>query len=283
MGMRNELLSIGEMARLKNVTVKALRYYERIGVLAPAYVDPQTGYRYYELSQSMDVDVITMCGELGMQLKELAGYRGSDGKYEMAALLEHGQRIAQENLRRAQRLVVQATNYLEGVSIAQEELAEELPGREFLLLPWEKSGFDAKDYVRITSRIYDIAEQQGYVSLFLMGMVRLPDDGSWNVCIEVERMGSAGSSGNAAGSCGTLKDDDGSPDSDKGADSGDAQLFRAPAVGYSFTRIEGTSYSECFSTAFKMPASAGPLFAFETWEHECDPEHVIVDVVAVEG
>ena len=45
--MKNELLSIGEAAKLKQVSVKSLRYYETIGILKPAYVDPSSGYRYY--------------------------------------------------------------------------------------------------------------------------------------------------------------------------------------------------------------------------------------------
>ena len=264
--MRDELLSIGEMARLKNVTVKALRYYERIGVLDPAYVDPDTGYRYYRLSQSMDVDVITTCAELGAPLKELKHFRREDGAYELEALLEHGQRIAQENLRRARRLAVQATNYREGVSIEPKMLPGMLPGREFLLLPWASGTFDAKSYVRISSRIYDIAERRGYISLFLMGMVRLPSDGSWNVCVEVERIDDG---------------EDGEADDALLSEnaSNDARLYRVPKTRFSSRRIEGASYAECFGTAFEIPSDSGPLFAFETWERECDPGHVIVDVV----
>ena len=56
--MRNNLLSIGEVARMKGVGIKALRYYERIGVLLPAHVDSQTGYRYYALSQMPELDVV---------------------------------------------------------------------------------------------------------------------------------------------------------------------------------------------------------------------------------
>lgn len=283
MGMRDELLSIGEMARLKNVTVKALRYYERIGVLAPAYVDPQTGYRYYELSQSMDVDVIIMCGELGMPLKELASYRGPDGKYEMARLLEHGQRIARENLHKARKLMLQADNYREGVAITQKELAAALPGREFLLLPWEMCSFDARAYVRASSKIFDMAEQQGLVSLFLMGMVRLPSNGSWNICVEVGRLGDGrgGSGCEGAGAVGgAANSGDSTGECEVAGGSGGVRVYRAPRARYSTRRIEGTSYAECFSEAFEMPQSVGPLFAFETWERECDPGHVIVDVVA---
>lgn len=37
-------LSIGEMAKLSGVHIKSLRYYDRIGVLKPAYVDPKTNH-----------------------------------------------------------------------------------------------------------------------------------------------------------------------------------------------------------------------------------------------
>lgn len=44
-------LGIGDFARAARLSVKALRHYDREGLLAPAHVDPATGYRYYEPSQ----------------------------------------------------------------------------------------------------------------------------------------------------------------------------------------------------------------------------------------
>lgn len=40
--------SIGEMARDGGLSVSALRFYDRAGVLVPAWVDPVSGYRWYE-------------------------------------------------------------------------------------------------------------------------------------------------------------------------------------------------------------------------------------------
>ena len=88
--MRNNLLSIGEVARMKGVGIKALRYYERIGVLLPAHVDSQTGYRYYALSQMPELDVVVTCVELGLPLKELHRYRTAEGRLDLEALLERG-------------------------------------------------------------------------------------------------------------------------------------------------------------------------------------------------
>ncbi len=45
------MLRIGEFSKLSLTTVKALRFYEKEGLLVPASTDPQTGYRYYETAQ----------------------------------------------------------------------------------------------------------------------------------------------------------------------------------------------------------------------------------------
>jgi DNA-binding transcriptional MerR regulator len=49
--MTDTLLSVGHLARRTGLTAKALRHYDRIGLLRPAAVDPDTGYRWYHLEQ----------------------------------------------------------------------------------------------------------------------------------------------------------------------------------------------------------------------------------------
>ncbi|WP_303396671.1 MerR family DNA-binding transcriptional regulator [Clostridium tyrobutyricum] len=44
-------ISITDLARLRNVTTETLRYYDRIGLFKPIYVDPNTKYRYYSILQ----------------------------------------------------------------------------------------------------------------------------------------------------------------------------------------------------------------------------------------
>jgi DNA-binding transcriptional MerR regulator len=45
------MLRIGDFSRLSRVSVKALRYYDEIGLLKPVEVDRFTGYRYYSAEQ----------------------------------------------------------------------------------------------------------------------------------------------------------------------------------------------------------------------------------------
>ncbi|MET7335703.1 MerR family transcriptional regulator [Nonomuraea sp. NPDC005650] len=51
-GVDEELLPIGQFARLGRLSVKQLRHYDELGLLPPAYVDAVTGYRYYRASQA---------------------------------------------------------------------------------------------------------------------------------------------------------------------------------------------------------------------------------------
>jgi hypothetical protein len=44
------MFSIGEFSKLTQLTVKTLRFYHEEGLLIPAFVDPDTGYRYYDQS-----------------------------------------------------------------------------------------------------------------------------------------------------------------------------------------------------------------------------------------
>lgn len=93
-------LTIGEFAQLRNVDRKSLRYYERIGALIPAYIDPHTKYRYYKMEQLVDLDTILICLELGIPLKEAAGYRQEDGTLDISKLFQDGQDKVNEKILR---------------------------------------------------------------------------------------------------------------------------------------------------------------------------------------
>ena len=71
---KQNLLTIGNLSKQTGVHVKSLRYYEQLGILLPAYTDPDTGYRYYTLSQIPVVDAIRACIFLDIPLKEFIGF-----------------------------------------------------------------------------------------------------------------------------------------------------------------------------------------------------------------
>ena len=65
------LYQIGMFATMNHVTVKTLRFYEEQGLLLPAWIHPETGYRYYLLSQMAVLHQITALKQAGFTLEEI--------------------------------------------------------------------------------------------------------------------------------------------------------------------------------------------------------------------
>lgn len=69
--MKNNRLLIGQMAKLNHTTLATLQYYDKIGLLSPVYVNPNTGYRYYDVQQCLVFHMIQHHKALNMSLKEI--------------------------------------------------------------------------------------------------------------------------------------------------------------------------------------------------------------------
>src|ERR1700761_4635723 len=69
--MATTLLNIGEFSRMTHLSVKALRHYHDVGVLAPATIDPHSGYRSYGTDQVAAAQVIRRLRDLGMPLDSI--------------------------------------------------------------------------------------------------------------------------------------------------------------------------------------------------------------------
>lgn len=67
-----ERLSIGKMTKLNHISEQTLRLYDRLGLLKPEMVDESNGYRYYDVKQSAQLDMIQYMKELGMPLRRLS-------------------------------------------------------------------------------------------------------------------------------------------------------------------------------------------------------------------
>lgn len=66
------MLKIGEFSRFSQVSVKALRFYDEIGLLRPIHIDETSGYRYYSASQLTRLNRILALKELGFTLEQIA-------------------------------------------------------------------------------------------------------------------------------------------------------------------------------------------------------------------
>ena len=91
-------LTIGQMAELNHVSEQALRLYDREKLLIPDYIDPYTGYRYYHIAQSAQLDLIQSLKAYGMTLRQIRSYLAVDNIETSIALLENGM-VREEDIR----------------------------------------------------------------------------------------------------------------------------------------------------------------------------------------
>lgn len=65
------MFRIGDFSRIARVSARLLRFYDEIGLFAPAHADSQTGYRYYTVDQLGPLNRILVLKELGFELEQI--------------------------------------------------------------------------------------------------------------------------------------------------------------------------------------------------------------------
>jgi DNA-binding transcriptional MerR regulator len=65
------LVPIGRFSAICRLSQKALRLYDEMGLLRPAWVDPASGYRYYAVAQAVEAERIRLLRSLEVPLEEI--------------------------------------------------------------------------------------------------------------------------------------------------------------------------------------------------------------------
>ncbi len=101
----DELLTIGRMSRRSGLSIKALRHYDRLGLLPPRDVDPVTGYRRYGPEQVEPAVLIRRLRELEMPLPRVRAVLAAGTLAERLAELEAYRTSVQARAWRLQRVL----------------------------------------------------------------------------------------------------------------------------------------------------------------------------------
>lgn len=104
------MLNIGAFARLGQVSPRMLRHYDRLGLLTPETVDPDTGYRSYSIKQLVRLHRLLALRDLGFTLQQIDGLLDGEPSVEQLrgmlrlrrAQLEQSVADEQERLRRVE-------------------------------------------------------------------------------------------------------------------------------------------------------------------------------------
>jgi DNA-binding transcriptional MerR regulator len=160
MSRKSNLLSIGEISKYTGAGIKALRYYERINILKPAYIDPDSGYRYYSFGQTYLVSLIMFCIELDIPLKELTEYIDGQEIINFQEFLAHGRKVADKKMK-ALKKGLRFIDFMQRKIALQEQYpfeqiyTRELPEKYFCVIPYEQT-FENADQYEVSKLFSDI-------------------------------------------------------------------------------------------------------------------------------
>jgi DNA-binding transcriptional MerR regulator len=94
------MLRISEFARAGNVTIRALRFYDEVGLLSPAHVAPENGYRRYSPTQFAQLNQIQAFKDMGFSLQEIRELlQRHPALQELRAILEERREVLRKRVR----------------------------------------------------------------------------------------------------------------------------------------------------------------------------------------
>lgn len=169
----------GEFAQLRNINMNSLRYYEKLGLLQPQYIDPETNYHYYTPEQLPVLDTITLAVDLGIPLKDLQKYIDEQGNLLNRKLVEDGQRIAVEKMNAIQlgiKKIEYTLRFLEENQAHEQERGfykREIEQRRIVVSKLEKSIDDAEAVSLLSGKLYQYAQDHGLAPVLPAGVMFL--------------------------------------------------------------------------------------------------------------
>ncbi|MBQ8314383.1 MAG: MerR family transcriptional regulator [Lachnospiraceae bacterium] len=109
-------LQIKEFADFTGVSVRTLHYYDEIGLLSPAYVDEQTGYRFYDENSLLRMQEILFYRELDFPLKSI-GEILSSPDYDTSRALKEQKKLLILKKERLERLISAVDDAMKGENV----------------------------------------------------------------------------------------------------------------------------------------------------------------------
>ncbi|WP_377866710.1 helix-turn-helix domain-containing protein [Bacillus sp. R86525] len=125
------LFSIGEVAKIKDITIKALRYYHKMGILIPKHIEESTGYRYYSIDQFIHIDIIKSCRELNTSIVELQEIFKECNTDKLLRFLQLKREEAEEHIKKMKEVMETIDDLNAKVGSSQEILKNDEISIEF--------------------------------------------------------------------------------------------------------------------------------------------------------
>jgi DNA-binding transcriptional MerR regulator len=190
---RYDMLSIGGFANAAQLSIKALRLYDQLGILKPSYVDRESGYRYYHADQLREARLIRMMRQMDMPLATI--------RQVLAAAPAQAEALVQEYWLKRERRMEEARRLLHDLvaSLRQETSAMALEVRVHSVNPQPIISITRnvkvdqlnKHIGDSLKRLFALMEEQGATIAgpplgIYHGPINHDEDGPIEVCVPVQ-------------------------------------------------------------------------------------------------
>ena len=149
------MITIQGFAKLCGCNTQTLRYYDRIGLLAPAKVDQWTGYRYYEEEQAMLFVKIKNLQMADFSIEEIKTLLNEDEDHLMAAF----DRKIREQKEKLERIINIKASYLDeamNMQMMVNTMIDFVEGRMSNPELWKEFGLDQERDTEISARVHEM-------------------------------------------------------------------------------------------------------------------------------
>lgn len=177
---KQNLFSIGDVAKLFHLSVSSLRHYEDLGLIAPEYIEADSGYRYYSVRQFEPLNTIRYLRALDMPLAEIADFlknRDVERIEEKLMLQKEAVIAKQAELKRIERKI---DNRLSAIADAKSSVFDtvRLIHKEPCRLVWVGDALKIQGFLDMETPIRKLEREQAEALVFLgkVGLGISPDN-----------------------------------------------------------------------------------------------------------
>ncbi len=185
-------LTIGEVSKIKKISIKSLRYYERIGILTPAKINEENGYRFYSVDQLLAVDMIKFLAAMDLPLKDWGKYFRPGSGFYLAELIADSKSLVNDQIYELQmrlnklELAERGLRDNENYNNIEGFYKRRIPERNFLCHPLDDPRSMVEFHKKLTL-LFEKAKENGLSANYPSGilMVWTPKETAYYTYLEI--------------------------------------------------------------------------------------------------
>lgn len=166
---KQNLFSIGDVAKLFHLSVSSLRHYEDLGLITPEYIDPSSGYRYYGARQFEVLNSVRYLRALDMPLSEIADFLGNRDVERIEEKLRSQKRAVIEKQEELKRIERKIDNRLRMIADAKNSVFDtvHLTHKKACRMVWVGDSLKIRGFLDMEEPIRKLEREQAEAIVFL--------------------------------------------------------------------------------------------------------------------